>query len=307
MARQMSLFPGISESQLPQSRDNQTENWPVDLPPIDEVLAATGRFQTGLQLGRLFDFIIRFGCYSAFNGFLLYLQNPAATRVATARAWSRKYNRTLKPDARPLIILAPMKPVIFVFDVADTIGKSLPDKGHELIVKPSRLEKLYQNSIHNCALQAIAVREVDTQQPGAESASRITSVLRRSHAELQLEKDKRYLVLLDKSRRLEDQYAVLARELGHIFCGHLGIDRLAWWPERKGLTLEGEELEAACVASLVCRRLGLQINPCRLLLDDLHSNSPMPDFSLHAVLQATTYIEEMARQRWRKPQKRGRR
>ena len=220
MPRQLSLFPQAAENGLQPSGEDTTL---AELPPVDEVLAATERLQNQRELFRLLDFIVRFARYSAYNGFLLYLQNPAAAYVATARTWSRKHKRHLKSDARPLLILAPMKPVIFVFDIADTIGPPLSTRPQPPAAKPSQVEKFYQNSIHNCALQAIAVRSID--DPGVESTVRITPALRKNHPELQLEKDKRYLVLLD---------------------------------------------------------------------------------SLNAMLQAATHVEEMAKQRWRKPRKRGR-
>jgi hypothetical protein len=134
------LFPETSEKTSKGSGDKKTDDLPADLPLIDEVLAITGRFQHGRDLGKLLDFIVHFLQYSTFNGFLLYLQNPAATRVATARTWSRKFKRNLSPDARPLLILAPMAPVLFVFDVKDTVGGHLPPEPAITLVKPSQLE-----------------------------------------------------------------------------------------------------------------------------------------------------------------------
>ena len=66
------------------------------------------------------------------------------------------------------------------------------------------------------------------------------------------------MVLLDKAATLSDKYAALAIELGHIFCGHLGIDGNAWWPERQGLNIIQEEIEANSVAYLTCQNKGLE-------------------------------------------------
>ncbi len=306
MSRQLSLFPEASKKGPKGSGDKKTDDLPADLPLIDEVLAVTGRFQHGRDLGQLIDFIVHFPQYSAFNGFLLFLQNPSATRVATARTWARKFKRIPAADARPLLILAPMAPVLFIFDVKDTVGNPLPPEPGPDRLKPSQLEKMYQTTLHNCALQAIAVHETHIYEAGGESAGRITPALRKRHQDLQLEKDNRYLILLDKTQRVEDKYAILVRELGHIFCGHLGIDRHAWWPERKDVNMDGEELEAGCVACLVCRRIELPENLVKYLPENFQADSPTPDFSLHAVLQAATYVEEMGKQCWRKPKKRGR-
>ncbi len=306
MSRQLSLFPEIATKESRPAGDKKTDDLPAALPPVDEVLAATGRFQRRRDLEPLIDFIGRFPRYSAFNGFLLYLQNPAATRVATARGWVRKFQRRPVADARPLLILAPMAPVLFVYDATDTVGKPLPPEPEGGRLKPSQLEKIYQTIVHNCTLQAIAVHETHSDGSDAEPSGRITPAVRKRHPDIQLTKDMHYLVLLDQTRRLEDRYRALVRELGHIFCGHLGIDRHAWWPERKDLNMKGEELEAGCVAFLVCRRIGLQPNLEQSFADGLPMDSPLPAFSLNSVLQATSHIEEMARRRWRKPTKRGR-
>jgi hypothetical protein len=70
-------------------------------------------------------FISRFRFYSPYNSMLLHLQMAGATFVAPTARWLEEYGRAVKPTARPLVILQPMGPVMFVFDVADT--EPLPD------------------------------------------------------------------------------------------------------------------------------------------------------------------------------------
>ena len=57
-----------------------------------------------------------------------YLQNPLATYFATASHWHKAFRRTIKDEARGLVILAPRTPVLMVYDIADTEGPPLPDK-----------------------------------------------------------------------------------------------------------------------------------------------------------------------------------
>jgi len=69
----------------------------------------------------------------------------------------------------------------------------------------------------------------------------------------------------NRNHSLEEKYSTLAHELGHIFCGHLGTDRLSWWDANINIPEEIEEIEAESVAYLVCMRQGLQLNSQRYL------------------------------------------
>jgi hypothetical protein len=51
---------------------------------------------------------------------LIYTQMPGAHFVCTARKWRKDYRREIKINARPIVILQPMGPILFVFDVSDT-------------------------------------------------------------------------------------------------------------------------------------------------------------------------------------------
>ncbi len=58
--------------------------------------------------------------YSLYNNMLVYLQDPDSTYFATAADWRKKFGRLINMNAKPLIILAPMTPVLLVYDIADT-------------------------------------------------------------------------------------------------------------------------------------------------------------------------------------------
>ncbi len=274
---------------------------------VDEMFAADSRYRSSGKFLQLLNFIARLPQYSAFNGFLLYTQNPALSHVATARTWARKFGRHLKFNARPLVILAPMGPVRFVYDLSDTEGDPL--SAERLISYPAaeRLQtSVYENTIHNCALHGIVVREVVSNDRRSDTAVRMTPSIRKKHHNLNLEKDARYLVMPDPADRRETKFAKLAFELGHIFCGHLGIDKNAWWSERHHLSATQEEMEAESVAFLICQRKGLAGNAGKYLTQYQMPDQQIPVFSLNAILQAVNYIEAMGKSRWRRPKRGGR-
>jgi hypothetical protein len=255
----------------------------------------------------LLNFMVRFPNYSAFNGFLLYIQDSSVTYVATARTWAKKFRRQLVQNARPLVILAPMAPIRFVFDIRDTEGSPIPSDLLKSVEIGNQLSgKIYSNTQRNCSLQGIAVYEMTLSRDPKGTTDRITPALRKQYKDLNIQKDTSYLIHLNKTHSLEEKYSSLAHELGHIFCGHLGIDRYAWWPERENLNISGEEIEAGCVAYLVCKRKGLRACSEKYLSNYIGANQEIPAFSLNAVLQAVNYVEEMGKHRWKEPRKRRR-
>ncbi|MDZ7723246.1 MAG: hypothetical protein U5R06_10685 [candidate division KSB1 bacterium] len=69
--------------------------------------------QSSKEYFDMLNFISRFKNYSAYNNMLVYMQNPNVTFYATARDWYRKFGRTIKRYARPMVILAPMSYIIY--------------------------------------------------------------------------------------------------------------------------------------------------------------------------------------------------
>ena len=183
---------------------------------LDELFRLSRRWGRNCDYLDLLEFIARFPAYSPLNCFLIHLQDPAATQVATARVWLRKCRRRIKAGARPIVILAPMSPVLFVFDVRDTEGPALPATAFKAAA--DRLPpKPYEATLHNCGVQHIAVREAAASGIPAERTVRVTPAIRKRHPELGLEPNTRYLVLIEAGLSLEEKYAAVALELGQLF------------------------------------------------------------------------------------------
>lgn len=87
---------------------------------LDELFNLTYQYRASKAYYDLMQFIARFRFYSPFNAMLVHVQMPGAKFVAPPYRWLRDYGRRIKPGARPLVILQPMGPVMFVFDVSDT-------------------------------------------------------------------------------------------------------------------------------------------------------------------------------------------
>src|SRR6267143_2476474 len=87
---------------------------------LDELFTLAGKYNSSDAYLELMRFVGRFRFYSPFNAMLIYTQMPGAHFVCTALRCLRDYHREIKIGARPIVILQPMGPILFVFDVSDT-------------------------------------------------------------------------------------------------------------------------------------------------------------------------------------------
>jgi hypothetical protein len=276
------------------------------LTALDEMFAASRQYRSSKEYMSLMRFVGRFSRYSPFNCMLLYTQNPAVSHVATARQWWRKFARYPKHDARPLVILAPMSPVLFVYDLMETEGRPVPESALMPFHTHGKLsETVYDRTVHNARLHGIAVRDSLLAHQHAGSAMKLNASLRKQHAALKVDPAMRYLVLINKGYSLEDKYSSLAHELAHIFCGHVGTDaELDWWQPRGVAEKNAVEIEAESVAYLVCQRRALEACSDKYLAGyDTDEAQELPFFGLNAIFTATFYIEDMGASAWEKPKK----
>src|ERR1700676_337384 len=94
---------------------------------LDELFTLAGKYNSSDAYLELMRFVGRFRFYSPFNAMLIHTQMPGAHFVCTARRWRKDFRREIKIGARPIVILQPMGPILFVFDVTDTAP--LPNAG----------------------------------------------------------------------------------------------------------------------------------------------------------------------------------
>ena len=306
MPDQLSLFPSGLVDQT-EKGDRTMDDRPTDLPPVDEVFETSRSSHHLSDYLVLLKFISRFPQYSPLNTFLLHTQNPSATLVATAGTWLKVFNRKPIRGARPLIILAPMSPVVFVFDIADTEGNPVQVGYLKTAEAKSAWDnKVYQHTVANSAHHGIEIREIPQQDRQTVSVMPVTGRLRERYPDFHISTAASYLILVDSTATIKDRYGSLVKDLGRIFCGHLGIDSRAWWSDRRKSSTASENIEAESVTLLVCARKGLRevtekgISACADL------SGKLPPFSLNIILQVVGYIEEMGKSLWKGPKKKSR-
>jgi hypothetical protein len=284
---------------------------------LDELFQYTRQYRSSESYHSLLEFIGRFRFYSPFNAMLVHVQMPGARFVATAGKWLNDYGRTIRPNAQPLVMLQPMGPVMFVFDVSDTIpGKQctlLPPE----VAQPFETQKGYvtmelELTIENARRDGILVLK---RKEGSQSAGSIRYVGYQGLEPLRFPLGKeanglpayiwvptRYSIVMNENLSRESQYATLIHELAHLYCGHLGTPNASWWPDRRGLELRVKEFEAESISYLVCQRLGIDNPSSTYLSNYMKSDEDIPFISFDCIMKVSGLIEQMAKHRC-KPRK----
>jgi hypothetical protein len=279
------------------------------LKALDELFLIAGQFTTRAAYADLLHFIARFRMYSPFNAMLVHTQMPGARFVATPKRWWERYKRSIQPGARPITILQPKGPVLFVFDVSDT--SSLPGAPElpESVTNPFAIHRGKENgeldkTIENAKRDGVRVhlREFGSQHAGQIQPANTRDVFRLPERPSFKEKREtvpvRFELLLNSHQSREEQYATLVHELGHLYCGHLGSPNQKHWPDRRrGLDRQVVECEAESISYLVCIRLGIETPSAEYLADYLGEGGKMPPISLETVIKMAGLIQRMGQSR----------
>ena len=303
-ASQASLFDVPSPAQL----------WDKDSAKhaLDDLFSATLKYRSSSTYKELMDFVRRFRFYSPYNSFLIHVQMPGARFVAPSYRWEKVYRRAIKPNANPIVILQPMGPVMFVFDVTDTEpvpkAKPLPPEVEDpFAVYEGCVGSEFDRSIENAKRDGIRILK---HKEGSQAAGSIRENTNKNLPPLQfyIGKDKdgnpqyalisiRYEILYNGNLTREAAYVTIVHELAHLYCGHLGTPDRRWWPDRRGLDRTAREFEAESVTHLVCARLGIKSPSDAYLSGYLNQNREIPKISLECVMKAAGLIENMGRER----------
>jgi hypothetical protein len=255
---------------------------------LDQLLSDSRLYTQSKDYKELLDFVVRLRNFAPFNAMLLQVQKPGLSYGASARDWRERFGRTPKEEARPLLILWPFGPVAFVYDVLDTEGKPLPEDvasffahgaiGDEQLVTFISLMK--KKGIEWCLVDA-----------GDRKAGSIRVIQRPSK-----EKERTlYRMHVNRNHSAPVQFATLTHELGHLFLGHLGPDKVLNIPQRLQLNHAQQELEAESVAYLVCARNGVTSKSQTYLANYVSNNPTIDQVDLYQVMRAAGQVETLLR------------
>lgn len=204
--------------------------------------------------------------FSLFNSAMIILQRPNASYIETRHNWEKKYNRFLKPEAVPIVIMKPFAPVDFVYDVEDTYGAELPTYMQEAFVFPE-LQPLKDNDlyIYKDIVKKLGIYygEKSLGASGGGYAELLNNSIGIQLTHKSKTIDTRYAIIVNSRLNDAEKAATILHEIGHILCGHLGQDKdnkFIKVPKRDNLSHNIEEYEAEKVCEILSGILNIQSN-----------------------------------------------
>jgi hypothetical protein len=252
---------------------------------LADLLERSRLYHSSKDYLELLEFVARLRNFAPFNAMLLQIQRPGLVYAASEYDWRTRFNRTIKEDARPLLILWPFGPVAFVYDKEDTEGAGLPVDVEQVFHATGPVgEKDLTRFTGRLEKRGIHVQRLDY----GDGKAGFIDVVRRS-----TNKKERptYQVRMNQSHTFAVQFVTLVHELGHLFLGHLGPDEYLKIVKRPSLKQAEKELEAESLAYLVCRRHGVASKSESYLADYVAANTTTGSLDLDNLLKAAGQVE----------------
>ena len=252
---------------------------------------------------RMLNFYASFPYLGVYNAALVEQQRPGAKMVLTVKKWAELYDRKIKPNARPVIILLPFFPVEFLFDIYDTrpTGKYNKEDDNYIIEQIinrhkaecksdvwSYLANLEDNlSKYGIAYHSNYVVGSEIQaQIRIDNSEEIYVRLNKGHI---VNHNCHFLLSVRSGANKAEQLASIFHELGHLFCQHLAYP---WFKDRSCTELV-KEFEAETVSYLVCSRIGIHTHSMEYLATYINDNEEIPPVDIERIFDAVDLIEQI--------------
>lgn len=253
---------------------------------LDQLLTDSRLYTQSRDYKDLLDFVIRLRNFAPFNAMLLHVQKPGLTYAASERDWRERFERRPKDGARPLLILWPFGPVALVYDVQDTVGKDLPKDVSAFFARGPIDQARIGSFMGLMSGKCVEPLMIDA---GDGRAGSIRVVKRPANPK----EATQYRVLINRNHTPAVQFATIVHELGHLFLGHLGPDRVMAVPERASMGQAQMELEAESVAYLLCARNKVETKSETYLANYVQNNTTIDHIDVYQVMRAAGQVETL--------------
>jgi hypothetical protein len=275
------------------STERTIEYYDDEFNSVNELFRRAINLKNTGQFAKLWYFLAKMRHYSIYNTSLVYAQNDGVTFFGSAAYWKKNFQRTINEDARVYIMIAPMHPVLYAYDVYDTSGVLTPDEfvrqgvGFETLDK----DKLFNKEIFYRALNNVkgwGIPVIIKPQYIAKGGH-ITTIFAGK-----LE------IVINERRELIEQFQVLIHELAHLLLGHTRHGILVHHINNQKNTLlnrkvsrELQELEAETVNYLISTRLGLNTMSAEYLSGYIKNEEMLKKFNYDLVIKTANKVETL--------------
>lgn len=242
--------------------------------------------------------------YKPVNALLAQLQLPGATFVLPPQRWQEQYHRVVISGQRPIVMLQPFGPVMFMYDVSQTEALPNAPQLSSLIVDPYAMPPIKDAEaavlwlVENAKVDGVRVTYVAA---GSQSAGCIRAADHGLRQDAMINRGGavrltpiRYEIEANRSQTATQRLATVAHELGHLYCGHVGTHDTKLWSSRTRFEQDQTEIEAESVAYLVCQRR----DPMAKLPPHLHqyvsAGAELPSYDLNKILTSAGRVLEMS-------------
>jgi hypothetical protein len=250
---------------------------------LDDLIRQSLIYGKSEAFREMIEFTAKFRDYAPYNNFLIKLQNPCCSFYATAKDWQERFGRQINEDGRPMLILAPMHPVMLVYDLDSTDGPALPERLECFGKTEGQWDSAYLSyTLDNVKRDNILVqfRKLSSTHGGFATTQGGNG-------------DYKMRIVVNEEFTTKSRYTTLCHELAHIYLGHLGTDKDNWWPCRINLTHRAVEIEAEAVSYIVGTRLGLNPSSAAYLAGYVAEGHPMDNISVELIAKVSGKLLEM--------------
>lgn len=265
---------------------------------ITELLRQGKLYRDSSAFAEMINFCAKFREYAPFNNLLVKTQNPSCSYYATQAHWRKAFDRALKEDARPMVILAPRQPVLLVYDIDQTEGPPLPKELENFSRFDGEwnrdwLERMVENAARHYRIR-INFKRLSSTNAGFATIDRLQ------------QPGYKMRIVIHEEMDAPSRFGVLCHELAHIFLGHLGNDADHWWPNRWNIDQHSIEVEAEAAAFIVTWRFGLRGGSAAYVSRHMPNSKVPKGVSADHIAKVAGRIEKMCRERLpgRSPKKR---
>ncbi len=239
----------------------------------------------------LIQFIARYQDFAIYNNLLAWLQNPNVVYYLPASNWKDQWDRTIKRNAKPILIQYVKGPVNIVYDLLDTIGA---ESYQEFLSTNFDKTKKTESVIYFFEVLKYTLKNNETIHINVEFDDNLEKEAGATYSRIN---ESSCRITISKSTELEENIKILLQAVGHIMLGHWGS--FFSTEEKKEVSISSRDtvapeminIEIDTFAYLIAERFGLSLYPETFLIDNIVDPSLLTEIDIDGIVKRARPLE----------------